>query len=61
MIIYHKSNIAAFAGAHKSLWLGQQFLQKLIAVTTAAPANEEIEQARSAFRFVFSRVWGSVN
>ncbi len=40
---------------------GQQLLRWRHALPGAAPSNEEIEQARSNMRFVFSRVFGRVN
>lgn len=61
MIIYHHTRVAAFTGAHRFFWVGQPLFGFRIAVTTAAPANEEIEQARAMFRFVGSRVFGRVN
>lgn len=38
MIIYHQSNVAAFAGNYTFYWMGQPLLQSRISVTTAAPA-----------------------
>ena len=61
MIIHHQDNISAFAGAHTFYWPTQPLLFQRIAITTAAAANEEIEQARSVMRFLFSRLWGRVN
>ena len=61
MIIYHHSNIAAFAGNHRYWWVGQPLFGFRISITSAAPANEEIEQARAVMRFVHSRVFGRVN
>lgn len=59
MIVYHQNNVAAFAGGHTNYWPGQ--LQQRVSITTAAPSNEEIEQARSISRFMNSRVFGRVN
>lgn len=61
MIIHHQRNVAAFVGAHTYWFLPQQILSRRISVTTAAAANNEIEQARSINRFVFSRVFSRVN
>jgi len=61
VIIYHQSNVAAFVGGHIFYSPVQTILRQRISVTTAAAANDEIEQSRSVFRFVFSRVFGRVN
>ena len=58
MIIYHKNHTAAFTGAHI---IYQVYPRQRISITTAAAANELIEQARSVSRFVFTRVFGRVN
>jgi hypothetical protein len=62
MIIYHQDNVAAFAGAHTSYVVAQQFwFQSRVSITAGAAANETIEQARSISRFTFSRVFGRIN
>lgn len=61
MIIHHQKNFAAFAGNHIYLDMLKSIVVQQISVTSAAAANEEIEQARSIRRFVFSRVFGRVN
>lgn len=61
MIIHHQTNVAAFAGNHVVYWIGQPLFQYRVSITTAAAANNEIEQARSVSRFVFPRVFGRVN
>lgn len=62
MIVYHQDNIAAFAGNHTFYWIGQPIIQSgRITLTSAAAANEEIEQARSIHRFMYSRIFGRVN
>jgi hypothetical protein len=58
MIIYHKNHAAAFTGAHITY---QLYPRQRTVVTTAAAANNLIEQSRSISRFVFSRVFGRVN
>ncbi len=61
MIIHHQDNVAAFAGNHTIYWITQPLLFQRVSATTAAPVDQLIAQARSAFRFVFSRVFGRVN
>ena len=61
MIVYHKSHVAAFAGNHTVYWPVQPILRQVITVTSAAAANNLIEQARSIARFTHSRVFGRVN
>lgn len=61
MIIYHKKHVAAFVGNHTVIWLGQPVLSQVITISTAAAANNLIEQARSIARFTHTRVFGRVN
>lgn len=61
MIIRHQNNVAAFAGNYISLPSLQGIAAQQISITTAAAANDEIEQARSIMRFVFSRLFSRVN
>lgn len=61
MIIHHQDNIAAFGGAHTVYWPTQPLGFQRVSVTTAAAANELIEQARSISRFTFTRIFGRVN
>ncbi len=61
MIVEHQDNTAAFAGAHTVYWVAQPAAMRRISVTSAAAANELIEQARSIARFVQGRVFGRVN
>jgi hypothetical protein len=61
MIIYHQSNIAAFAGNHVFYWIGQPFLHPRITITSAAAAVTLIAQSRTVSRFVSARVYGRVN
>jgi len=61
MIIYHQNNIAGFVGAHKWYTPLQTVIYTRITVTSAAPLNELIEQARSISRFTFTRLFGRIN
>lgn len=61
MIIWHQTKFAKQAGNHVRVDMLRTFVINQIAATSAAPANEEIEQARSTMRFVFSRIFGRVN
>jgi len=63
MIIYHQNNVGGFAGAHTWYWqfqpVGQH--QQRVSITSAAAANQLIEQARSVARFTFTRLFGRIN
>jgi hypothetical protein len=61
MIVFHQNNVAAFAGNHVVIWLGQPILRQRVSVTSAAAANNLIEQARSVARFTHTRIFGRVN
>jgi hypothetical protein len=61
VIIYHQDNVGGFSGAQTFYWGLQPLFGQRATITTAAPANEEIEQSRSIMRFVFFRVFGRVN
>jgi len=62
MIIYHQNNVAKLKGNHVFYMLRPHgYASFVVSKTSAAAANNEIEQARSGFRFVFSRVHGRVN
>ena len=61
MIIHHQKNIAAFAGNHIYFDMLKSIVVQQISVTSASVANQAIEQARSKFRFIFSRIFGRVN
>lgn len=61
MIIYHHNNVGGFVGAQVWYWWLQPLFGQRVSITTVAAANEEIEQARSTMRFVFSRIFGRVN
>ena len=61
MIIYHQKNVAAVVNGHTYWFLPNQIVANRITVTSAAAANQLIEQARSIHRFVMTRVHGRVN
>lgn len=46
MIIYHQSNVAAFAGAHRRVWLGQPSLLRISVSDGAAPAPSAESKGR---------------
>lgn len=61
MIVRHQRNVAAFVGAHTTWFLPGQIVEGFVSVTSAAPTNVTISQARSVGRFIFARVFGRVN
>jgi hypothetical protein len=61
MIVYHQRNVGGFAGAHVAYWLPNQLIERRVSITSAAPTNVLVSQARSNQRFVFGRVFGRVN
>lgn len=60
MIFHQQTNIAAFAGNFRPIWIFQPFRQ-FISLTSAGPSVQLVAQARSVSRFVQSRTFGRVN